>query len=320
MSELSPNELHPDLWPIQYLPGFPLDLAPTVLVNFSRSLKGSTAPSDITVQDLVVPGLKPSDPSVNLRLYSPSNAGDRALPAMLWFHGGGYVLGSHRMGADITFEQCRKLGIRVVSVEYRMGPDNPAPAGNDDAYAAWVYVQKNAQKLGVEREKVVVGGQSAGGGMAAALCQRIYDQGDVQPLSQYLLYPMLDDRTVLRPDSTRYIWTTRNNHYGWKSYLGQEPGQATVRSPYAVPGRREDLAGLPPAYITVGTIDLFHDENKEYAKKLEKAGVKTRFETVPGGFHAFETMPWFKNTTVGASYSRTQLAALASAFKGFRED
>lgn len=226
------------------------------------------------------------------------------------------------MGPDSTVEKCRKLGIRVVSVEYRMGPDNPAPAGNDDAYAAWVYVQANAEKLGIVGEKVVVAGQSAGGGMAAALCQRIYDQdkGKVQPLSQFLLYPMLDDRTVLKPNSPRYIWTHRDNHYGWKSYLGQEPGQATVPTPYAVPGRREDLTGLPPAYITVGTIDLFYDENKEYARKLEQAGVKTRFETVPGGFHAFEQLPWFKNTTVATRHNGMQLAALASAFKGFQEN
>jgi acetyl esterase/lipase len=315
------SELHPDLWLMHYLPSLPLDITPSWVINFTRNLKGGKAPSDITIQDLVAPSTNRSDLSVRLRVYSPagSAAGAEALPAMLWFHGGGYVIGTHRMGQDANCERVRQLGIRVVSVEYRLAPEDPAPAGNDDAFAAWVYLTENAGKLGIDPTKVVVGGQSAGAGIAAGLCQRVYDYGGIQPISQYLLYPMLDDRTVLKEDTLRYSWTTRNNHYAWRAYLSQDPGLATVPSPYAVPGRREDLSGLPPAYITVGSIDLFHEENEDYAKKLEKAGIRARFETIAGGSHAFEVMPWFKDTALGVRYRGMQIAALASAFKAFEE-
>ena len=319
-------DLHPELWLAHYMPSPPLDLWPSWVVNFTRTMKGGKIPPDIVIQDLLAPGWVSNssnngrDPSIKLRLYAPARSTSERLPALLWFHGGGYVIGGHLMAQDVHFERVRRLGIKIISVNYRLGPENAAPAGNDDAYAAWTYVMENAETLGIDPTKVVVGGQSAGGGMAAGLCQRIYDQGGFQPLSQYLLYPMLDDRTVLRADSIHFVWTTRNNHYGWKSYLGQEPGSTSEPVRYSVPARRKDLSGLAPTYISVGTIDLFHQEDEEYAKRLEKAGVRTRFEAVPGGFHGFEGLPWFGTTSVGIRYKESQMAALASAFKAFSNE
>jgi acetyl esterase/lipase len=143
---------------------------------------------------------------------------------------------------------------------------------------------------GVSPERIAIGGNSAGGGLAAGLVQLAHDRGEVRVAFQLLVYPMLDDRTVLRTDidpSPLRLWNNRSNRFGWTSYLGAEPGGPKAVA-YAAPGRREDLAGLPPAWIGVGTCDLFHDEDVDYARRLEAAGVPCTLKVVPGAFQAFD--------------------------------
>jgi acetyl esterase/lipase len=190
----------------------------------------------------------------------------------------------------------------VVSAEYRLAPENPCPAAIDDCHTAWTWLRERAASLGVDPARVAVGGQSAGGGLAAALVQRLHDEVGPQPLAQWLFCPMLDDRTAARRDLDRVghlVWNNRLNHFGWRAYLAAEPGVSKVPR-YAVPARRGDLSGLPPAWIGVGDIDLFHDEDRAYAEQLRADGVETQFEVVPGGPHGFEA--WGRDTEVGRTY------------------
>lgn len=211
--------------------------------------------------------------------------------AVLLLHGGGYVVGTARdmLGKGVLL--ALGSGVPVFLPGYRLGPENPFPAGLDDCHAAWRWLQEHASGMGIDPTKVVIGGYSAGGGHAAALAQRVYDESGIQPAGQLLVYPMLDDRTAANRalDKPRHrVWSNRNNLFGWTSYLGHAPGDTAPQ--YAAPARREDLSGLPPAWIGVGTPDLFLDEDREYAKRLTDAGVDVTYVEIEGGIHGFDSM------------------------------
>ncbi|MEQ8459398.1 MAG: alpha/beta hydrolase [Sandaracinaceae bacterium] len=209
--------------------------------------------------------------------------------ALLLIHGGGYVVGSSRDILDKAAMLARECGVPVFMPSYRLGPEQPFPAGLDDCHAAWRWLLDRAPSLGVDPSKIVIGGYSAGGGLAAALAQRLHDEGGRQPSAQLLIYPMLDDRTATRRqlDAPRHrVWSNRNNLFGWTGYLGHPPGEPSP--PYAVPARREDLSGLPPAWVGVGTSDLFLDEDRTYARRLDEAGVDVTYAEVDGGIHGFD--------------------------------
>lgn len=209
--------------------------------------------------------------------------------AVLLIHGGGYVMGSNEQAVGKAAVLARAVGVPVFCPAYRLGPEHPFPAGLDDVHTAWTWLIDNAAQLGVDPEKIVIGGHSAGGGLAAALVQRIHDQGGTQPAGQLLIYPMLDDTTANRSelDTPRHrVWSNANNRFGWTGYLGHAPGEPAP--PYAVPAAREDLAGLPPAWIGVGTADLFLDEDRAYARRLGEAGVEVEYVEVDGGLHGFD--------------------------------
>ncbi|MDS0134551.1 MULTISPECIES: alpha/beta hydrolase [unclassified Amycolatopsis] len=237
------------------------------------------------------------------RVHRPRAA--RPGRTLLWIHGGGFVVGRAAQDDRLCGETARELGITVVSVEYRLAPDAPYPAALDDCHAAWTWARDQAGGP----DGVVVGGQSAGGALAAALVQRLCDRGE-RPHAQWLLCPMLDDRTAARrelDDHNHRGWDNRLNRFGWRSYLGTEPGAPDVPS-YAVPARREDLAGLPPAWIGVGDIDLLHDESAAYARRLREAGVDATLHVVPGAPHGFEA--WAPDTAVTRDYLATARAWL----------
>lgn len=212
--------------------------------------------------------------------------------ALLLIHGGGFVLGSNReVVANATYF-ARQLGVPVICPGYRLAPEHPFPAALDDCHTAWRWLQDNAASLGADPQRMAIGGMSAGGGLAAGLIQRLHDEGGEQPAAQLLVYPMLDDRVAANSalDKPRHrCWSNTSNRFGWSSYLGQDPGQATV-PPYAVPGRREDLSGLPPAWIGVGTADLFLDEDRDYAERLTAAGVSVTYVEVAGAIHGFDAV------------------------------
>lgn len=213
--------------------------------------------------------------------------------ALLWLHGGGLIIGKPSQEDYKYFKFVEALGITVIAPKYRLAPQHPFPTPLDDCLAAWKAVQNNpAEFFGIDPAQVAIGGTSAGGGLAASLAQRIRDDGGVQPVAQILVYPMLDDRTTTRSDvdlKEHMVWNQRSNITGWSSYLGNQRGAETLPT-YAAPARTEDLSGLPPAWIGVGTLDLFYEEDVAYAKKLEAAGVQTMLNVVDGGYHGFQDL------------------------------
>ncbi|RQP12977.1 MAG: alpha/beta hydrolase [Microbacteriaceae bacterium] len=231
--------------------------------------------------------------AAKVRLYQPP--AQRTDAALLWIHGGGLVLGNPRQDERLVSETAAALGMTVVSAYYRLAPEHPFPAALQDIHAAWQWLQAHAPSLGVDPRRVVVGGESAGGGLAASVVQLLHDTG-AHPLGQWLFCPMLDDRTAARTELDaldHFVWNNVLNRFGWSSYLGRPPGSYEVPA-YAVAARRPDLAGLPPAWICVGDIELFHDEDVEYARRLEQAGVPVTLDVTAGTPHAFEN--WAADT------------------------
>lgn len=222
---------------------------------------------------------------VGVRRYEPAQV--RSEARLLWIHGGGMVIGAPHMDDLLCSETAAELGIRVVSVDYRLAPEHPFPTPLDDCARAFAGLSAEAG-----RAPLVVGGQSAGAGLAASLAQRLRDEGGRQPVAQWLYCPMLDDRTAADrslDEVEHLVWTNRSNRLGWRALLGQEPGLATAPA-YAAAARMEHLAGLPSAWIGVGDVDLFHDEGLEYARRLRAAGVEVETDVVPGAPHGFESL------------------------------
>ena len=241
----------------------------------------------VTSVDKKVPGPK-GGPDVFVRVYQPTDR-PAILPALLWIHGGGYVLGSVERD-DLLAKHLARVGQCVVaSVEYRLAPEYPFPAPVEDCYAALKWLATHSAELGVNKSRIAIGGASAGGGLAAGLAVLTRDRAEIELTFQLLIYPMIDDRNVAPASTTApdtYVWTRENNRMGWQAYLGQAPGGKDV-SPYAAASRAADLKGLAPAYIPVGDLDLFLDENITYAQRLLAAGVPTELHVYPGAFHGF---------------------------------
>ncbi|WP_345799898.1 alpha/beta hydrolase [Microbacterium sp. AZCO] len=223
---------------------------------------------------------------VKLRVYTPVQPSGAGL---LWIHGGGLVLGSAAMDDVHCGETARDTGVTIVSVDYRLAPKHPFPAAIDDCFAGWQWLRAHARELGLDSERLAIGGQSAGGGLAASLVQRALDAG--HPVAaQWLFCPMLDDRTAANRahDATdHFIWSNRSNLVGWSSYLGTAVGADSL-PPYAAPARRESLEAMPPTWIYTSDIELFHDEDVEYADRLRAAGADVTLEVVNGAPHGFE--------------------------------
>ena len=201
----------------------------------------------------------------------------------------------------------------VVSVDYRVAPEHPFPVPLDDCYAGLVWLAQSADALGVDPARIAIGGSSAGAGLAAGLTLLARDRGEVLVCYQHLIYPMLDDRNVT-PSSHAItdprVWNRTSNLAGWNAYLAGRAGSDDV-SPYAAPARAANLAGLPPAYIAVGTLDLFMDEDIEYARQLAAAGVRVELHVYPGVFHASPT--YIADAAVSRRWTADQQAAIARA-------
>lgn len=232
---------------------------------------------------------------VTLRVHRPAatDAGQRH-PAVLHLHGGGLIIGSATQGDPLCRRLADELGAVAASVDYRMPPEHPYPTPLDDAYAAlqWLAAQPD-----VDPTRIAVIGESAGGGLAASLALVARDRGEIALAGQVLAYPMLDDRTdspaAAHPHLLR-LWNGPSNRLGWGMYLGAGTAGPTATPldaatlEHAVPARRTDLGGLPPAWIGVGTLDLFHSEDVEYARRLTAAGVATDLHVIPGAYHGFD--------------------------------
>jgi triacylglycerol lipase len=304
-----------------------LELAPTRPLNvdtlaearaeavalLAQQLKQEPNFPDVDTSERFVPG-RDGAPDVRVLVYMPTEA-PRPLPAMLWIHGGGYVAGIAEGDGLVLKTLVRDLGCAVVSVDYRLAPESPFPAAVEDCYAALAWLHAEASSLDIDTDRIAVGGASAGCGLAASLALLARDRGELRIAFQLLQVPMLDDRTATladpHPYTGQFTWTNDRNVFGWTSLLGQAPGSANV-SPYAAAARAESLAGLPPAWIGVGALDLFVEEDIDYARRLIRAGVPTELHVYPGAYHGFSRAT---NARVTQAYRRDIANALLRAFE-----
>jgi acetyl esterase/lipase len=241
--------------------------------------------------DRRIPGPRGA-PELRLIIVDP-RPGEKGRPALLHIHGGGYVARSPALAVHFLQTAAETCNCVVVSVEYRLAPETRFPGSLEDNYAALRWLYTNADALGVDRKRIAVGGESAGGGHAAALAIAARDRKEIPIVFQLLIYPMLDDRTgssrPVPPHIGEFVWTAQSNVFGWTSLLGVPAGSPQVPSG-AVPARVEDLSGLPPAFIVVGSIDLFVEEDIEYARRLIAAGVPAELHVVPGAYHGYDLL------------------------------
>jgi acetyl esterase/lipase len=292
------TEFHPDLRKAaRYMPRQAVTPVTLPIMRMATRLIGRKTPKDIEQLTL--------QSGVTVRLFRPAGVPVPA-PALLWIHGGGYVIGTAAQDDELCRRFSRELGITVVSVDYRLAPEHPYPAPLEDCYSALAWL---AALPSVDPRRVAIGGASAGGGLAASLAQLAHDRGEVPLAAQLLVYPMIDDRTVDRDGLDNpglRLWNQSSNRFGWSAYLRDADRDA------AVPARRVDLTGLAPAWIGVGSLDLFHDEDLAYAERLRAAGVPCDVEVVTGAFHGFDGV--VPKADVSRKFFRSQCDALRQAF------
>jgi acetyl esterase/lipase len=271
-------------------------------------------PATVTLEDHMAPG-PDGGPDVRVRTYRPASLPPNA-PVLYWIHGGGMVVGNVEMNDPYCADIAQELNVLVASVEYRLAPEHPFPSPIEDCYAGLCWLASSAGMLGMDRARVAIGGGSAGGGLAAAMALVARDRGDVDVCFQLLVYPMLDDRNTTRSSHAivdSRVWNRASNLAGWDAYLAGEAGGDDV-SPYAAPARATDLSGLPPAYINVGTMDLFVDEDIAYAQALLAANVPTELRVYPGAFHGSANLA--PNAEISKRWRRDELSALDRALNG----
>jgi acetyl esterase/lipase len=243
------------------------------------------------VEDRSVPGPEGA-PEISLlicRPTVPAPAGT-ARPVIYHVHGGGMVLGNNRVGVDAPLAWAKELDAVVVSVEYRLAPENPHPAPVEDVYAGLVWTAEHAGEIGGDPERIVIAGASAGGGLSAGLALLARDRKGPRAIGQLLMCPMLDDRNE-SPSTHQMaglgVWDRTANETGWTALLGELRGGPDVPA-YAAPARAEDLTDLPPAFLDVGSAETFRDEVVAYASRIWQAGGVAELHVWPGGFHGFD--------------------------------
>jgi acetyl esterase/lipase len=272
-------------------PGFPPEAIPEVRASLllpSPTDEHLRRGGAFEVEERTVPG-PAGAPEVSLLICRPADA-SAPLPAVYHTHGGGMIVGNNRMGVAEMLDLAEELGLVVVSVEYRLAPEHPHPAPVEDCYAGLVWTAGQAKELGVDPERIVVAGSSAGGGLTAALALLARDRGGPALFGQMLLCPMLDDRNdsfSARQMAGHGAWDRTANATAWGALLGDTRGGPDV-SPYAAPARATDLSGLPPAFIDVGSAETFRDEDVAYATGIWQAGGVAELHVWPGGFHGFD--------------------------------
>ena len=268
----------------------------------------------ITFEDHFAPGPE-GGPDVLVRVYQPTGL-PKPAAAVYNVHGGGMIAGDVPGSDADCMAYAANLGVVVASVEYRLAPEHPYPAPLEDCYAGLLWLWQQADEFGIDRDRIAIRGGSAGGGLAAGLALLTRDRGEVSICYQALVFPMIDDRNVT-PSSHAItdprVWNRALNELGWNAYLDGRAGADDI-SPYAAPARAANLDGLPPAYISVGTLDLFLDEDIAYAQALAHAGVPVELHVYPGAFHGAHGM--IPGAPLSRRWRRDEYAAMERALGG----
>ncbi|MGA7915616.1 MAG: alpha/beta hydrolase, partial [Candidatus Acidiferrales bacterium] len=253
-------------------------------------------------------------PDLRLVIVDPA-PGTKGRPALLHMHGGGFVSGFAGQFNPFLQAVAQHCGCLVVSVDYRLAPETHFPGSLEDNYTALRWLYKSSDELGVDRQRIAIGGESAGGSHAALLAIAARDRREIPILFQLLIYPALDDRTGSTrqppPSIGQFVWNAGSNRFAWTSFLGVPAGSPAVPAG-AVPARVENLAGLPPAFIGVGALDLFVDEDVEYARRLINAGVPTELLVMPSAYHGFDVL--VSDAAVSKRFTESWMVALRRAF------
>lgn len=269
----------------------------------------STVPPNprVRTEDVTIPG-PPEAPDLRVRVYRPAQ-GAPSRPAILFLHGGGMILGDLDNDHLNAVTLCDEVGALVVSVDYRLAPEHPYPAAPEDCYAGLTWLADNSHELGVDSDRIAVFGASAGGGLTVAVCLMARDRRGPRVRLMMAIYPMLDDRNNT-PSSLEIlnvgVWDRAANLEAWAWYLRGEPADV-----YAAPARADDLRRLPPAFLDVGTVDLFRDEDIDFARRLMDAGVPCELHVYPGAYHASEKIA--PDAGLSRRIVRTRIDALRRA-------
>jgi acetyl esterase len=304
--QLDYNRIDAEILPaLEYFPA--LDLNRDNIAHI-RELLGSQPkpPSTVDVQSDKTT-VQFDDAEIDVYIYKKSDRADQ--PAVLWIHGGGYVMGSAEdERARIIADHC---DCTVFSVDYRLAPEHPFPAGPNDCYATMKWMVREASTLGIDASNIVIGGASAGSGMAAGVVLMNRDQDNIPLRLQLLLYPMIDNlhETESGEIENHPVWNQQTSFNAWEIYLDGVPGADA--SAYAAASRANDLSGLPPAYVCVGTEDLFRDEDITYAQRLIAAGVPTELAVFPGLYHGADS--FVPEAMISRRLNQSFLRALADA-------
>jgi acetyl esterase/lipase len=300
----------------------PLTVATMRQMGSGAGIPKSTIPPSLSgdVVGRAIPGAKGA-PDVQIYIVNGSPS-EQLRPGLLYMHGGGFISGDTEISFP-GFAGLKKIALdhncTVVSVDYRLAPETRFPGSLEDNYSALKWLHSNSTSLGVDPTRIALMGESAGGGHAAMLAIAARDRGEIPVLFQLLVYPMLDDRTGSTRKVPRhigaFIWTPEANRLGWSSLLGVPAGSGIVPEG-SVPARVRDLRGLPPTYIGVGSLDLFVDDDIEFAKRLIDAGVPTELHVAPGAYHGFFFL--VPDAAASKRFSDSYNAALAKAFSAQR--
>ena len=280
---------------IDLFPRVELDSAPIAEIRARAAQSYSILPPPVIApEEIMVPSIH-GGPDIPVFLYRPAETRTGG-GAILHIHGGGMVMGSVKQMQAGPAAMAAMAGVPVVSVEYRLAPEHPFPAPQEDCHSALTWLAGRADDLGFDVSRIVVAGESAGGGLAAALAIMARDLGGPAIAGQLLTYPMLDHRTggdacpYRNPTTGEFIWTRASNRFGWRALQGDYKADDARRGWFS-PSLADDLKGLPPAYIATGSLDLFFDENLDYARRLTAAGVPVDLHSYAGAIHAFNAIP-----------------------------
>ena len=272
-----------------------------------KSMMGSEINPNVIISDYKVPGLNDA-PEIKLRVYTPKNT-LKTNPGIYYIHGGGMIIGSIQGEEGNAIALALELNAIVVSVEYRLAPENPYPAAVEDCYSGLIWMAKNSKKLKIDSERIAIYGGSAGGGLTIATSMMARDNNFPKVCFQMPLYPMIDDRNISFSShqiTNVGIWDREANIEAWNWYLGGKEANE-----YAAPARAKYLNNLPPTFIDVGDADLFRDEDIQFVKNLIQAGVETEFHLYPGAFHGSEILA--PEATLSKKIWKTRYDALNKA-------